>query len=170
MHRHLISTSAACLAGAFALGLLTGCARVPNLFAADSPSYRTPLESPTAADVQTRFVAPEPRSRQWQQRTVAAKRTDVLHGPLYFEDPFEDKGTGEPHQLGWGDALAAPYGFSRFTLNWLLAPASMIVTPPWTPLVSDGRLSRQALGYDHDALPAHHATNEPPAPAPADSL
>lgn len=35
----------------------------------------------------------------------------------------------------------------------MLLPASAVVTPPWTVMVSDGQISRQLLGYDHDAEP-----------------
>jgi hypothetical protein len=89
-----------------------------------------------------------------------------VHGPLYFEDPFEDKGTTYEHRLGWEDWFAMPYSYARYTLNWLALPVSMIVTPPWTAMESDGRLSKQLLGYDHDAVPQARGVEpvEPPAP------
>jgi len=105
----------------------------------------------------------------------------VTHWPLYFEDPFVDKGHGRtdattPHNvyhLGWEDWLAIPYGAARFTGNWLALPISAIVTPPWTPMESDGKLSKQLLGYDHYAFPLGRetaATTETAGTAPkADS-
>jgi hypothetical protein len=98
------------------------------------------------------------------------------HWPTYFEDPFEDKGAGREgrnqHYIGWEDYVALPYCYARFTLNWLGFPVSAIVTPPWTVMVSDGRVSRQALGHDHDAAPEAHEPLVAPASdaeaAPAD--
>jgi hypothetical protein len=73
-----------------------------------------------------------------------------------------------------------PYGFGRFILNTMGWPVSCVVTPVWTVMGSDGVLSRQALGYDHDAEPLPGGVeppidvlevgtvpeNGPPAPAP----
>jgi hypothetical protein len=44
-----------------------------------------------------------------------------------------------------------PYGWSRWLLNTMAWPVSAIVTPPGTIMTSDGYVSKQALGYDHDA-------------------
>jgi hypothetical protein len=43
-------------------------------------------------------------------------------------------------------------------------PVSLIVTPPWTVMESDGELSEQALGYDHDAQPAGKPIGPPSSP------
>ncbi len=98
----------------------------------------------------------------------------VEHGPLYFEDPFVDKGAGRTEQtdpgnvyrLGWEDWVALPYGYARHVLNLVALPVSAVVTPPWTRMESDGHLSRQILGYDHDATPAQDAgdDNKPAEP------
>ena len=105
--------------------------------------------------------------------TLTSDSGAVDHLPLYFEDPFEDKGAGrtdetDPHNVyrgGWEDYVALPYCFARFTGNWLMFPVSAIVTTPWTIMESDGRLSRQLLGYDHDAIPnGHHVFELAPAP------
>jgi hypothetical protein len=135
--------------------MVAGCAHVPNQWREDGPSAGADLQSPTVADIRTRYEPAELRRRDWEPRTVSAESGAVTHWPLYFEDPFEDKGHGRSdYRLGWEDYVAMPYGYARYTLNWLLFPASVIVTPPWTPMESDGILSRQALGYDHDAAPA----------------
>lgn len=143
------------------LSLLSGCAHVPNQFREDGPSVTAHWDSPTVADVRQRFAPAEPRHRECQTTTVAAQSGAVIHWPLYFEDPFEDKGHGRtdethPHDVyrgGWEDYVALPYCYARFTANWLMLPVSAIVTPPWTPMASDGKLSKQLLGYDHDAAP-----------------
>lgn len=72
---------------------------------------------------------------------------DVPHYPLWWEDPFEDKGDGNnTFAWTWQDYAAMPYGFGRFLLNTMAWPVSMAVTPPGTPMVSDGQ-----IGRDHDA-------------------
>jgi len=71
----------------------------------------------------------------------------VPHYPLWWEDPFEDKGDGnKAFAWGWQDYVAMPYSFGRFLLNTMGWPVSIVVTPPGTPMVSDGR-----IGRDHDA-------------------
>jgi hypothetical protein len=154
------------------LCLPLGCAYVPNQFREDGPSARANWDSPTAADVKARFTPAQPRQRDWPQTTAAAESGAVTHWPLYFEDPFEDKGHGRtddshPHDVyrgGWEDFLAVPYCFARFTGNWLMLPVSAIVTPPVAVMESDGRLSRQLLGYDHDAAPTGRFIWQPPGP------
>jgi hypothetical protein len=139
--------------------LLAGCAHLPNQFRETGPAVAAEWDTPTALDVRQRVAQAEPQQRAWAAMPVVLENGAVLHGPLYFEDPFEDRGHGRTeeshprnvHRLGWEDAVAVPYSLSRFTLNWLLLPASLVVTPPWTPMISDSRLNRQALGYDHDA-------------------
>ena len=157
--------------------LLVGCAHVPNQFRDDAPSVTAQLDSPTVLDVKERGELAEPRSRGWEATTVSAESGAVTHWPLYFEDPFEDKGhgrtdathPGDVYRLGWEDYVAFPYGLARFTANWLFLPVSAVVTPPWTLMESDGRLSRQALGYDHDATRAGASCSEAPAPEAEDA-
>lgn len=138
--------------------LLAGCARIHNYWIEDGPSSTLSSQSPTAADLLiTRTPAPL-RQREWHDMSVATADGTVTHGPLYFEDPFEDKGHGRgTFQIGWEDYLAMPYGLARYPLNGVALPVSMAVTWPWTALESDGLLSRQLLGYDHDAIAAHLA-------------
>lgn len=133
-----------------------GCAHSPNQFCDDSPSLAVSQDTPTAADVKSRIEPAPMRVRDWEVRTVAVKSGAVEHWPLYFEDPFEDKGDGrttpgDMYRLGWEDFLAAFYGAGRFALNSIALPVSAVVTPPWTLMESDGELSKQCLGYDHDA-------------------
>ncbi len=158
------------LAVAWVAGLLIGCAHIPNYYREDGPSTTANWDSPTAADVKARYQPAEPRHREWETKTVALESGAVQHWPLYFEDPFEDKGHGrtdetDPHnvyRLGWEDWVSIPYDISRFTGNWLMLPVSAVVTPPWTVMESDGKLSRQLLGYDHDAAPQGKAGDAAP--------
>ena len=72
---------------------------------------------------------------------------DVPHSPLWWEDPLEDKGDqNRAFAWTWQDYVAIPYSFGRFLLNTMAWPVSALVTPPGTPMVSDGQ-----IGRDHDA-------------------
>ena len=165
--------------GGALLGAIAGCAHVQNHFREDGPSVTADWDSPTAMDVKARFQPAQPRHREWPRTTLVTQRGAVVHWPLYFEDPFVDKGAGrtdatDPHNVyrwDWEDYVAIPYGISRFTVNWLFLPVSAIVTPPCTVMESDGRLSKQLLGYDHDAEPLNHAaapTVDADEPSPAE--
>lgn len=85
----------------------------------------------------------------------------VPHFPLWWEDPFEDKGD-QDNQFAWTwqDYFAMPYSYARWHVNTIGWPVSAVVTPPGTPMVSDGN-----IGRDHDA--AKGASNDPTA-TPAD--
>ena len=91
----------------------------------------------------------EPVIRRRDTPEIQAPYADekVPHYPLWWEDPFEDKGDGN-NTYAWTaqDYLAMPYGVGRFFLNTMGWPVSMVLTPPGTPMVSDSR-----IGRDHDA-------------------
>lgn len=153
------------LIGVSALGIgvmAAGCAHVPNQFKETGPATTERLLTPSAAAILEGYASAGAGTRGWEPLRYSAMDGTVTHWPLYFEDPFEDKGHGrtdETHpknvyRLGWEDYVAMPYGLARYTLNWLFLPVSAVVTPPWTLMESDGVLSRQMLGYDHDAIPA----------------
>jgi hypothetical protein len=89
-----------------------------------------------------------------RQRPVSCSQAplvsgDVPHYPLWWEDPFEDKGDEDgKFAWTWMDYFAGAYSMARFDLNTLAVPLSAIVTPPCTPMVSDGLV---APGRQHDA-------------------
>jgi hypothetical protein len=97
---------------------------------------------------------------------------DVPHYPLYWEDPFTDKGDGDEY-FAWtyADYIAMPYVFGRYIVNTIGAPISMVVHPPGTSMVSDGM-----VGKDHDtrvgtspnptAGPEDFGFEEPVSPGP----
>lgn len=128
-----------------------GCGRVHNHFAADSPAELHPNASPTSQRIRAERQPSAQRERGWELVSVEPVTSDVIHGPLYFENPLVDKGASYENRLGWEDFVAPPYDIARFTLNWMASPVSAIVTPPWQPMASDGKLSEQMLGLDHDA-------------------
>lgn len=143
-------------------------------FVEDGPSSEQLWNSPTAADVRQRFTEAPQRVRDFPAQTLTTADGTTPHWPLYFEDPFVDKGTGRvdedpdgftahgrnKYRLGATDIVAGLYVLPRFWMNTLLLPASLIVQHPFTEMESDGRLSRQALGYDHDATNASPETHD----------
>jgi len=148
----------AMLGAALALATQAGCGRLHCLFHDDAPSAGADLRSATEIDVLARYQHADQRQRAWPAHSVGWVRGSVVHGPLYYEDPFEDKCSGHADfRWGWEDYLALAYSPLRAALNTGALPVSMIVTPPWTPMESDGVLSRQIPGYEHDAIPAAQA-------------
>ncbi|MBN1344347.1 MAG: hypothetical protein JXQ73_16790 [Phycisphaerae bacterium] len=143
---------------------MAGCAHAINPFADEGVPKD---EMTTASERVARDASATPviRKRQWEQTTTSYPSGAVVHWPLWFEDPFEDKGS-EDGKFAWTaeDYLAMPYSCARLLLNTIGWPVSAVVTPPGTPMVSDGRLSRQALGMDHDAT----RLSKRAAPAPED--
>ena len=130
---------------------LSGCHRTSNPWRDQSPTAAE-LETPSVRGFRALTATPSTGHRPYAQTVAAPVDGSVLHGPLYWEDPFEDKGS-EDGCIAWTgeDYLHIAYGPARYLLNGLFFPASIVVTPPWADLVSDGCLSRQMLGCDHDA-------------------
>jgi hypothetical protein len=135
------------------LATVFGCAHTINPFVDDTASLQDATNA-SERSVREADRAPVIRRREWEQSDTVYASGAVIHWPLWFEDPFEDKGS-EDGQFAWTaeDYIAWPYSFGRFLLNTMAWPVSAVVTPPGTPMVSDGRLSRQVLGMDHDAIP-----------------
>ena len=138
--------------------LLSGCAQVPNQWVEDGPAVTAQCDTPTAKMLREQYAPSQTRTRDWEPVTLSAETGACTHWPSYMEDPFVDKGAGRQdpnkYHIGWEDYVAMPYCYARYTLNWLMLPVSAVVTPPWTVMASDGRLSKQYLGYDHDATRA----------------
>lgn len=157
----LVCATAACM---------WGCAHVPNQWVEDGPATKESWETPTSRDLTMKYQPAEQRRHLGEPLSVSAERGAVDHGPLYLEDPFADKGHGREgsnvYYIGWEDYVALPYCFARYTLNWLALPVSMVVTPPWTVMESDGEISKQILWYDHDAAPRAREQARREAPAP----
>lgn len=150
-------------AAGVALGALAsvGCSHVENQFREDGPSFGADWRSPTEIDVRDNYEPSIVRRRAWEPLAVSVEDGRVSHFPLHFEDPFEDKGaeafgpTSDEYKWRCSDIVAAPWTYARHWLNIVAYPVSLVVTPPWTLMESDGQLSKQALGYDHDAARAN---------------
>jgi len=113
------------------------------------------------------YVALPYSNGRWLLNTVGWPISAIVTPPgTWWEDPFEDKGNSAKDRFAWTweDIVALPYSNGRWLLNTVGWPISAIVTPPGTTMISDGYLSKQALGYDHDA------TRGKPWPVTADPI
>lgn len=128
-----------------------GCQLMVNPFKDELAGQRV-MTTASVEGARAATVTPTVRQRDYTPFELHAEPDGVTHGPLYFEDRFEDKGS-EDGRFAWTgeDYWQLFYWRGRFLLNTVFFPVSAVVTPPWTVMESDGRLSRQELGYDHDA-------------------
>lgn len=139
----------------------------PDMTTSSAEGYRTVA----GASEQVAFTAAR---RTWPTSTVYQENGAVSHWPIWFEDPFIDKGNGctpaddrdapdTDFAWNWVDCLHIGYGPGRMvfvnTAGW---PISAVVTPPGTLMESDGRIDKNVLGYDHDAKRSDSVTREPP--------
>ena len=149
----LPSPPVAVAAGILALiTLLMACNKPPAINpwvddAIPTQDWTTPSKEAILASGQEPLI----RQRDVEPRFAPYVKGEVPHYPLWWEDPFEDKGDGN-EQFAWtyADYVAMPYSFGRYLLNTMAWPVSAIVTPPGTPMVSDGTVPE---GKDHDATP-----------------
>lgn len=139
------------LVTALVLSCIGGCQVLPQPFT-DGLAQRAPVTTPSVETARSAAGESAARDRGFAPSEVLYADGSVLHLPLYFEDPFEDKGS-EDGMFAWTaeDYLQWVYWDGRFILNAVAFPVSAIVTPPWTVMASDGHLSRQLLFVDHDA-------------------
>jgi hypothetical protein len=165
-------------AGAAALLLAGGCAHVNNPFQDSGAAIDADMRTPSSeAYARARDAAPARPQRSWPAATVAYRNGATTHWPLWFQDPFEDRGNTDQPMLfpeeerdlpdnrfawNWVDYLHIAYGPGRELLNIAGWPVSAVVTPPGTLLESDGRISPGLLGYDHDPKKADSVRREPP--------
>jgi hypothetical protein len=128
-----------------------GCSEWINPWADDLPTAAD-VTTPSVEGVRAADRQPALRTRPIQPSRIEPQPGVVTHWPLWWEDPFVDKGSEDGQfAMTQEDYFAFPYGLGRFLLNTMAFPVSAAVTPPFTIMGSDGVLSRQALGYDHDA-------------------
>lgn len=151
---------------------LAGCAaQVNNVFVDTAAPARSELTTPSADGYRSGMPAWH-EHRAWQASRLEYHRFDVTHWPIWWEDPFLDKGNGTTDEadrdaadrlfaVTWVDYLAIPYSAARCVLNTAAWPISAAVTLPGTVMASDGRISRQALGHDHDAQRVPMETEAP---------
>lgn len=166
------------LSAGLCVGLLAGACNAPpgvNPWRDDSISPAA-WSTPSEQGILAAGHEPVLRHRDVPPAQVPLVADGVPHYPLWFEDPFEDKGDEDGRfALTWVDYLAMPYSYARAHLNMMGWPASAVILPPWVAMVSDGEVGP---GPDHDATrgesadpcagPADFAANEEPE-TPGDS-
>ena len=138
--------AAACLAA-------WGCNRPSiNPFADSAEVPADAMTTASAEAIHQSGKAAVIRVRDWPESSVSAEDGTVTHWPVWWEDPFVDKGSDDGRVAWtWEDLLAFGYGPARFVLNTVALPVSAVVTPPGTVLCSDGKISKQLVWRDHDA-------------------
>lgn len=151
-----------------------GCSHVNDPFKDSSASIDAEMTTASAEGFKGKREFYLPLSRRGETTVAYYENGAVTHWPLWFEDPFEDKGNDvtDPNDRdapdnhfawNWVDYLHTAYGPGRFFfINGVLWPASAVVTPPGTLMESDGRIDRNLGGYDHDAKRSDSASREPP--------
>lgn len=152
-----------------------GCSHVNNPWVDSSAIVEDDMTTASAQGYTGKSEFASNRWRtNWPRHTVIFENGAVSHWPLWFEDPFEDKGNryhevmdeDEPDvvfAMNWVDYMHIAYGPARFILNGAAWPISAVVTPPGTLMESDGHLSPSIIDhYDHDAERSDSAMREPP--------
>jgi hypothetical protein len=131
-----------------------GCPKPIVVFApAVSPEM---LDTPSTTFVNQSGVRPAVVERGWSSMTGYYAAPVVQHGPLYFEDEFENVGVVSdacPRGWTWLDFVSIPYCDARWMLNTIAVPVSMVVYPPWQPTCSDGEPGKTPLGLTFDSVP-----------------
>lgn len=159
------------------LFLAVGCNHVNNPWvdsgALVDQEMTTPSTEAYVRRAEQSTASPQPQ-RVWRQSEVYCENGAVSHWPLWFEDPFEDKGNSFKPKAdrdapdtefawNWVDYLHMGYGPGRMifvnTAGW---PISAVVTPPGTLMESDGKIDKGLVWYDHDAKRSDPAVREPP--------
>lgn len=141
-----------------AILVFSGCAQIPNQWVDDSPATKMNWETPTTEVIEAKYAPAGQLHLNWAAAQIAPASGVVTHWPLYFENPFVFKGAGrtgfDKYRLGWEDFVAVFYNYPGLTLDFLALPVSLVATPPWMLMESDGQPSRQTFGYDYDATRA----------------
>jgi len=131
--------------------LTSGCQLMVNPFR-DELAGRQEITTASVDGARAAITAPTVRQRDYAAFELQPENEGITHGPLYFEDSSEDKGSDDGRFAWTGeDYLHLFYWRGRFLVNTVFFPVSAVATPPWTVMESDGRISRQSLGFDYDA-------------------
>ncbi len=130
------------------LGVSCGCSLMvnPNY---DELSYNPATMTPSERGVrEAQVTVVSQQVRPFEAVPCAAHTGSCTHGPLYFEDPFELRGSDDD-QFAW--TLEEPFyymlGPIRYGFNLAFWPISAIASPPWVPVaVADvGTTSQETM-------------------------
>lgn len=141
----------AALAGVLTMAAGSGCELLVDPLT-DEWADQPPVSTPSAEAARAAEATQDFHQRDFSRMVTAAESGEVTHGPLYFEDPHEEQGSDDGrYAWTWDDFFYEFLGPGRFVVNGVFSPVSVVATPPWTVMVSDGRPSREVAGYLHDA-------------------
>lgn len=132
--------------------LFCGCKLGQKPFTDELADQRS-VTTPSVDAVRAASVQPSAFETHGEAKTLPMTDGSVTHGPLYFEDPYEDTGSNDG-KFAWSgeDYLWMFYWRGRYLVNAVAFPVSAVVSPPWTVMVSDGSPSPRAFGEQHDAV------------------
>ncbi len=141
----------ACLVSMVFVAAHAGCHMISNPYV-DELAHQPPVTTASVEGARAAEVSPIASQRSFAAMEAKSADGTVSHGPLYFEDGFEDA-FDEDDTFAWtgGDWTHWMVWRVRFLVNTAMFPISALVTPPWRLMVSDGRASRSVCGTAHDA-------------------
>jgi len=124
-----------------------GCQLIVNPFRDESASQRS-IDTPSVEAVRRHEGTPLTVTRPYAAAMAKLEAESVTHGPLYFEDPYEEAGS-EDDRFAWTgtDYWHILYWRGRFLANAALFPIHAVVTPPWTVMESDGIIEPVWCGH-----------------------
>ncbi len=129
-----------------------GCQMIADPFA-DAVAQRGPITTPSVEGALAVETTRADLHRPFKVMELPAGDGTVTHGPLYFEDPDEEADGDDRFAWTAQDYLRIFNWRGRFLFNLALFPVSVMVTPPWMVMASDGYPSRKVFGVYHDAEP-----------------
>ncbi|GIK15147.1 MAG: hypothetical protein BroJett003_01110 [Planctomycetota bacterium] len=118
---------------------VAGCRNVYEDPFVDPVSQRGAVTTASVTRISEQPGVREQRHRDHAPLKTAAPVTHVDHGPLYFEDPFEHRGSDDGRfAWTWEDYFAFAYGDGRWLVNNMFIPLSLVVDPFWTAAYTRG--------------------------------
>ncbi len=131
---------------------IVGCRMMDDPFA-DAVGRQSPITTPSVEGAWAVETTRGDLQRPFEVMELPAGDGTVTHGPLYFEDPDEEADDDDRFAWTAQDYLRIFNWRGRFLYNLALFPVSVVVTPPWMLMASDGYPSRKDFGTYHDAEP-----------------
>ena len=147
------------VAWSLTLACIAGCQHLINPYVDDTipadgitTATAKTIERPEKETEPKKAAATQSLRENWPQLTARGNRGTVTHWALWYEDPLEDVGVYDSRfAWTWQDYVAWPYSTGRWIVNALALPVSVIVTPPFAILSSDGIISDQKWWMKRDA-------------------
>jgi hypothetical protein len=134
-------------------GCISGCSLYSSPFR-DEFAKQPPVSTPSIEAALAVPVTPAAQERRGEPKIVSAVDGAVWHYPLYFEDPADEHGSDDgAFKVTAEDYVWIAKWRARFLVNLIAFPVHAVLTPPWHPMVSDGRYDCCGRGRTYDAVP-----------------